>query len=160
MSRVTIALGSFIAGACSMLLFSGSQASLRAQEAKMTGRSTPIVATELVPLVPQLVATFSNEEIDAEQQQIDGLGFVHCTINSRVLTYGGGSFFFQDVKLPKSVRIDLVGAAANTVTFLSVIQGARIVAPPKQATPNAPIDKMASSEERLTFSLNSPYGLK
>jgi hypothetical protein len=162
MSKVTVALGAFILGACTMLLLSGNHTSMLAQS-RITGRpglSNALSVPDAVPVVPNAIAHFSDVEIEVDDQQIDGLDCLRCTLKTPVLTYGGGPFRFSDSRISGPVRIILKGAAANTVVFLSLVQGTNLVKPPQPSKPNAPILKVANTTEPITFSLESPYGLK
>lgn len=159
MSKVTVALGSFMVGACSVFfMLSGSHTSTFAQ-VRIEGPGELIVANS-VPVVPTGVAMFSDTELDKPVQQIDGLGCVRCILKAPVLAYGGGPFLFRDAHIAGPVRISLTGAAANTFVFMSLVRGVNLVKPPEMPKPNTPILRVATATEPITFSLESPYGQK
>ena len=162
MSKVTVALGSFIVGACCMFIaLSGNHASIFAQ-GRIVGQGIPNVLSipDAVPEVSSKLLRVSGITIEGTEQQIDGLDCEGCTFNSPVLTYGGGPFRLANAKAVGTVRIELVGAAANTEAFLSILQGATLVRPPQKPKQDTPMTKMATATEPITFNLESPYGLK
>jgi hypothetical protein len=86
MSKVTLALGSFIVGACCMFLaLSGNHASTFAQgKISAPGSVSAIDIPGAIPVVPNLTMGFTDEEIGGLMQQIDGLICTRCTFTSPV----------------------------------------------------------------------------
>ena len=91
---------------------------------------------------------------------MDGLDCDACTFNSPVLTYGGGPLRLNNARFSGVMRVQLVGAAANTAIFLSLVQRLGVGKPPEPTKPNLPIVETATIPQPVTFSLNSAYGGK
>jgi len=125
MKKTTLALGSFIVGACCMyLLDSGIHTSMRVQAAQQPPLTLPpstISIPAAIPIVPPLQYFGHGDTIGGNVQQLDGFSCDGaCTIAPRILTYGGGSFSFPVAKIPKGVPIIFTGAAANTMLLMRV----------------------------------------
>jgi hypothetical protein len=126
MKKTTLALGSFIVGACCMsLLDSGMHTSTRVQ-ASQQPPSPPalppstITMLAAIPIVPPLQYFGHGDTIGGNVQQLDGFSCDGgCTIAPRILTYGGGAFSFPVAIIPKGVPIVFTGAAANTVLLMT-----------------------------------------
>ena len=117
MSRVTLAFGSFIAGACCMFFIqSGIQPSTWAQ--------TPVPAvgeTYTIPTVPGLgPERFNDIYRNVNAVQLDGLNCYSCVIENSIaaLRYGGGAYKLTDTQFIGPIRIQLQGAALNTLGLL------------------------------------------
>jgi hypothetical protein len=91
---------------------------------------------------------------------VDGADCTDCDFSNAVLQYGGGAFKFTRFKFAGPVRVNLTGAAANTVAFLSLVQALAASQQPPKPTPNSPLLKTASIKEPMTGDFASPYGLK
>jgi hypothetical protein len=159
MSKVTIALGSFVVGACCMfLILSGKNTSTLAQE-----RAPLISAPDAIPSVPMMELIHLGGTISGAVQQIDGMDCTNCVLVGSTLRYGGGAFNFSNAKFSGVTRVELSGAAANTALFLNIVQQLGLGKPPQPtppAQPNTPITRMADVKQPITFSFASPYGLK
>ena len=158
MSKITLALGSFIVGAMTMLfLFSGSHASMWAQESTKPGPGLEMPFA--IPTVPPLrhVVLEGNEFVGVEQQ-LDGLNCKGCKFRDVVLTYGGGAYALSDCVFSGRVRIALSGAAGNTVAILPLLQAITVGKPPEAPKPKAPINKEATAKNTLTVSFTTPFG--
>ena len=141
MSKMTIAMGSFIAGVCFALLLSiGNHSSVLAQapspqvhmlDPGFTGfcwGSSGIPGA--LPVVPSELTRMSNVESSMPEQQLDGLDCSACTFRSPVLRYSGGAFRFTNVRFEGPVRLEFSGAAANTLVMLSLVQALGLSQPP------------------------------
>jgi hypothetical protein len=124
MKKTTLALGSFIVGACCMsLLDSGIHTSTRVQASQQLPSPTlppsTISMPAAIPIVPPLQYFGHGDTITGNVQQLDGFSCDgDCTITARLLTYGGGAFSFPVAKIPKGVPIIFTGAAANTAVLM------------------------------------------
>jgi hypothetical protein len=111
MSKVTLALGSFIVGACISLAASSlihTSTRVHAQQAVLMSGEEPIV--------PSLGITVRGV-ISAPVQSLDGLNCEGCTITAPLITYAGGAFTCTGCSIHTS-RVDLKGAALNTFNAL------------------------------------------
>jgi hypothetical protein len=138
MKKTTLALGSFIVGACAMSLFdSGIHTSTRVQASQQPPVTLPpstISMPAAIPVVPPLQYFGHGSTIGGNVQQLDGFSCDgECTISPRVLTYGGGAFSFPVAKIPKGVPIIFTGAAANTE--LLMLATGMIPAPKRPSVP-------------------------
>ena len=156
MSKITVALGSFIIGACSMLfLFSGNHAPAFAQSAP-----TQATASELngEPTMPGIRGNLSGSTFTNVRQPLDGLLCKGCNFENATLTYAGGTFTLTNCKFSGTTRVMLSGAAANTVSVLPLLIAISKGVSPAQPTPNKPIEKEAIAKQLTTVSFSSPYG--
>ncbi|PYT63021.1 MAG: hypothetical protein DMG35_05530 [Acidobacteria bacterium] len=88
---------------------------------------------------------------------VDGTECVRCVFNGQAFRYGGGNFQFTDFRFSGPVRVELIGAARNTVIFLQFVQAlAAGQAPTKPAIPNEPIIRTAMVKETVTGSFGTP----
>jgi hypothetical protein len=163
MSKITIAFSSFVLGVLtSFFLFSGSHASTLAQEpaqAPPPQGSPVIVGGGTAPTVPPITAHFKDFGLSVSGGAfgVDGSECVRCDFNGAILRYGGGNFQFTDFKFSGPVRIELTGAARNTLIFMDFVQKlAAGQAPPKPTVPNVPIIKTAMVKETVTGSFGTP----
>jgi hypothetical protein len=163
MSKVTIALGSFVVGACTAFIFSmGTHTSILAQapapQPRIEGSGIPaIVNPEAIPVVRPSLARISNVEIVGSEQQLDGLDCDRCTFNTPVLRYNGGVFRFTNVRFLGTVRVEFGGAAANALAMLAVVQSLSLSRPPIPPQPKQPITRVAKTTKPVTVTLNSPF---
>jgi hypothetical protein len=168
MSRVTIAFASFMLGvATSFVLFTGSQASILAQAQAPSPQSPsqqntplgPIIAGGAgMPAVPPITQHFTDFGLsDTLPFGVDGSECVRCTFANSSLRYGGGNFQFTDFKFSGPVRVELVGAARNTVVFLDFVQRlAAGQAPPRPTKPpNTTLIKTATVKDTVTGSFGT-----
>jgi hypothetical protein len=133
MTRVALALGSFIVGACvssATSLF--IHTSTRAQEQQPT-----LLVAAAEPTVPPLAVRLIGGDIVGALQPLDGMDCEGCTIKASVISYGGGAFNCEKCII-KSKTVTLKGAALNTLNMLRFF-GAIPNPPPKQSKPQPPI---------------------
>jgi hypothetical protein len=157
MSKVTVAFGSFIVGACCMFFaLSGNHASIFEQPAF----AQTIIGTAGVPIVPGLGGKLIDVTLEGGPQELDGLDCTRCDFRGLTLTYGGGAFKFTDSKISGTIKVVLTGAAANTVTILPFLEGLTRGTPPKPTIPQTPIEKTATAPQIVTVSFASSYGVK
>lgn len=157
MSKVILALGSFMVGACSVFfMFSGSHPSIL--EHPVLAQS--MIGTRGVPVVPPLGGLVEDGSFTAAPQTLDGLNCVRCSFDNATLTYGGGTFKLTDCKFEGTTRVFLSGAAANTLAVLPLLEAIAQGGAPKAPVPQKPIEKEATAKQLLTVSFDSPYGQK
>ena len=115
MSKVMLALGSFIVGACcAFIISSGIQTSTWAQF------STDAAS---IPIVPPLKGfVMKNSDFNGGSLQLDGLDCENCTIGNTDFTYGGGAFRLVNPKFKTGMRITFTGAALNTRLLLILVE--------------------------------------
>jgi len=165
MSRITLALSSFALGVLtSFFLFSANQTSTLAQ-ARPPQAPAPvpqgpnIVGGAGVPSVPPITQHFTDFGLSVPGMPfgVDGTECVRCVFNGQSFRYGGGSFQFTDFRFSGPVRIELIGAARNTLIFLQFVQALEAgQTPPKPTTPTAPIIRAAMVKETVTGSFGAP----
>src|ERR1700692_2549505 len=92
MSKVIVAFGSFIVGACSMFIALSlihTSTRVHAQAAPSSG----IVAPAAEPTVPSgPIFRFEGGALGGDIQQLDGIVCNGCAIGARTVTYAGGVF--------------------------------------------------------------------
>ena len=155
MSRVMLALGSFIIGFCCMLFInSGSHTPAFGQAlARVTG-AVPVVP--VVPVVEEKQSTFG----PTAKVPLDGIFASEDVFNGVTFEYGGGVYSLRDSTFIPPIKLSLTGAAANTYALL--MQFGQIGCPtqaPRTPTPKAPI--IVEAKLTKTFTPNiiiSPFG--
>jgi len=143
MSRIMLALGSFVLGAfCSSLL--GSQTSMivhRGFAFTQTNSSPPTafkIGTGAVPTVPPLSPPLT-DDIFADNQgetRLDSLNCVRCSFSNIDFVYGGGLFLCDGCKIGKAKLVRLDGAALNTFRTLVLFGVIQLPGMPKQQPVN------------------------
>jgi hypothetical protein len=152
MSKVTVAFVSFVLGACCMLLIdSGNHTSIFAQAPPV------MVGGAGVPVIPPITNKFERFGMGGMSFGVDGAECIDCDFRGTVLQYGGGAFTFTRFKFSGPVRVNLVGAAANTVAFLNLVQALAASQQPPAPKPNSPILKTANLKQEMTGDFTSPY---
>ncbi len=118
-----------------------------------------------IPVVPPLrFCCFTGSATGALDKpiihRVDGTGCVGCSFTNVKFEYGGGAFRLENAHVSGAITIELVGAAANTATFLNLfgMLGCPAHPTPKQFDPNKPIIKTASLKEPELITVSSPYG--
>jgi hypothetical protein len=152
MSKTTIALVSFVLGvATAFLALSGSHTSTFAQAPVIVGGGG-------IPTIPPISSHFTDFGLSVNEGAfgVDGSECVRCIFNGAVLRYGGGNFQFTDFQFSGPVRIELVGAARNTLIFMDFVQ--KLAAGQKPQTPptNAPIIRAMNVKDTVTGSFGTP----
>jgi hypothetical protein len=161
MSRVTVAVGSFIAGVSSTLLFlalSGSHTSTLAQEPRRSG----FEITGQEPIVKPLpgIAFTRGKLYGPIEQSLDGLNCDSCLFDNVSFTYAGGAARIINPKFSGTTRLVLKGAAANTMATVAFLQAMLQNQQPPAVNPNAPIIRTATTKEVFVADLVTPYGQK
>jgi len=161
MSKTTLAFGSFVVGLSLGSLFLGSQTVTVAQ-APPSGAPPPrgVIVTGSEPTVPPINQVLKGATLTGVTQHLDGFEFDDSTFNNVTLEYAGGSYTFKNTKFSLPIRLQLRGAAANTVGLIAVVEALNKGAAPKPLPPNSPVLKAAESNHVMTVSFTSPYGLK
>lgn len=120
MSKVMLALGSFIVGACCASILSfGIQTSIWAQPSPPLGIS---IGNGLVPVVPPLSGESSNSTFgNGTSIGLDGFNCEHCTFENMTFIYGGGAFNIPQFTFVGQTRVIVKGAAQNTVQLLALL---------------------------------------
>lgn len=142
MSRITLALGSFALGLCVMYLLASHTSTIVqrgfAQEPAKPERAigTAVEMGGFEPMVPGLGPRLNvHIEQPVQRQALDGLNCEGCDIDAGVLTYAGGAYNCNPCKI-KHERVELRGAAANTLRFL--MQTGMLGVPMPKAPPSSP----------------------
>ncbi len=170
MSKTTIAFASFVLGVATTLSFvpAGNHASIWAQsspppETPAPAPKAPItppgaigVGAGAVPVVPPITQHFKDFGISGGVMafNVDGTECVRCVFNGPVLKYGGGNFQFTDFSFSGPVRVELTGAARNTVVFLKFVQNLAAGQVPTQRAPS-PLIQTATMKETVKGSFGS-----
>ena len=121
----------------------------------------PNVDMGRMPIVPQgFGGTSGSVIVSGGLVILDGYACLGCTFQNVTLRYGGGVFGLSHANITGTARIELVGAAANTVAFLSTIGVCcyKRPEPLERPRPNVPIIETAKFEKALLVDLRSPYG--
>ena len=128
MSKLMLAVGSFILGAISMFVaVTGSQAVIWAQSPAASSSSSESYASPemisidaRVPRVPDIPVRFANLSFPSNQSEhLDGLSCTDCEFSGPLLIYGGGEYQLINATFAKgTIRVQLVGAAQNTFNLL------------------------------------------
>jgi hypothetical protein len=167
MSKVTVPFASFVLGVLTTLawLF-GSHSSIRAQEpppqappSAQAPQSLPLLAGGAgVPAVPPITQHFEDFGIVGMSGAfgVDGIECTRCKFSGPVLRYGGGNFQLTDFRFSGPVRVELIGAAANTVLFLNFVQSLSVgQVPPKPTIPKPPMIKTVAVKETVAGSFGT-----
>ncbi|SRR6266403_730117 len=145
MSRTALAFGSFIVGA----VFGSLALSLIHTSTRVQAGQTAISMPAAVPVVPPLQYFGHEDTINGAVTGLDGMSCERCTINTPVLTYGGGLFSLPGSKLPRNVEIRLTGAALNTFNLLratgAIPNPSPVVPPPGTAIQRTKLEIKAQS---------------
>jgi hypothetical protein len=166
MSKVTLALGSFIVGACTTLLgvtLFGSHTLTFAQAPTsgpvISGPGTMIIGgDEKMPVVLPPTQTLENFNLQAKGLFfVDGTICNNCVFSDADLIYGGGAFSFTQARFSGPIRIRLVGAAANTIAFLNFAQAIGASQQPPKTIPNAPIMRAENVKMPILGDFTAPF---
>jgi hypothetical protein len=140
MSKVTLALGSFVLGACvsfAAISLVHTYTRVHAQQALKIGGAEPTV--------PPLGPFFRESVFTGALQPLDGINCEKCTIEASVITYAGGGFRCVDC-IVRSNQVQLKGAANNTFKILMLVGAISGPPAPEKTVPqNAP--KLATTIE-------------
>jgi hypothetical protein len=151
MSKVMVAFVSFALGVLTSSLFvlSGSQASTVAQELTQPSGSEPVMTGGAgVPVVPPISQHFENLGLSGEPLLfgVDGAECDKCVFKGVTFRYGGGNFRFTDFKFSSPIRVEYVGAAANTMRFSYFLQALAARQLPKNP-PKGPLAQVVTFNE-------------
>jgi hypothetical protein len=106
------------------------------------------------PFVP----IFKNEQFfNATAQQLDGLDCRDCNFRNVQFTYGGGVYRLVNAKFSGVTSISLVGAAANTLAFLQLLQGMSQGNATRAPSKNKPIVRQSVTKTKLKIDFSAPY---
>jgi hypothetical protein len=166
MSKVITAFASFMLGmAVTLFALSDNHTSTLAQAPPPQAPSPqePLGAINAggagvptVPLITQHFTNFGTSNFLFLPFGVDGTECVRCTFNNIALRYGGGNFQFTDFKFSGPVRIELTGAARNTVIFLNFVQGLAAGRAPITPAPTGPIQRTLMVKETVSGSFGTP----
>jgi hypothetical protein len=156
MSRVTLALGSFLLGVVCMIPFT-SHTSTLVHPALAQGQDSALGSSAAkLPTVPPLSRQkFSSMTVADSIQSFDGLNCENCVFMGDELTYAGGEYSCIGCVLRVN-RVTLKGAALNTFKFL-LFTGAIPAPKPKDQPfdPNKPGLKIAEDKTNTKLTLVS-----
>lgn len=155
MSKVMLALGSFIFGASVMfLILSGNHTSTLAHAAA-PGVALP---KDLIPVVPALRGTsLKDAHVDNVVQQLDGLECERCSFNNAALEYSGGPVRLANMSVSGNTRLKLKGAAANTIVVVTYFQAIAAGQPVKPVVPRNPITRVANVKDTFKGDFATPW---
>jgi hypothetical protein len=163
MSKIALAVGSFIVGACSILLL-GSHTSISAQPPQSVPsqpRSTIVNISDAIPAVPALRhIVFTKGAFTGGTQQLDGLECESCLFDNVTFTYGGGAVRLVNPSISGPIRVELTGAAANTVAVIQYLQAIDANRQPAPINPRTPILKSATARRVFKADFITPSGTK
>ena len=155
MSKVTVALGSFIVGACcTFLMLSGNQTSTFAHASLLQSA----MGFPGEPVVPPLSSLVVGSKFSEAAQQLDGMRCQGCEFTNVALTYAGGSYSLEGCRFSGTTRFVFKGAAANALAILPLMEALTRKAPPTIPLPNKPILRNVTMEQPMSISFDSPYG--
>jgi hypothetical protein len=163
MRNVTLALGSFVLGAVCMFFLGNHTSTFRQFVAFAQAAATESIdplGNKYTPVVPAPPRALASGNLFLRQVvYLDGLTSIGDTFSDSTLVYGGGAYHLANAKLTGVVDIKLIGAAANTSTFLAMLGLIGCPAKPQapQINPNAPIIHRATLDKEIKGDLVSPY---
>jgi hypothetical protein len=173
MRNVIIGSGSFVLGMvfASVLGFGNPHTStirhffgLPSALAQSTPPSPPKPAP-LSPFVPRFPAvgieSSQNRHARGEVIDFDGVASDGEIFQDVTLRYGGGAFLLRNATVEGNIKLEVFGAARNTVALLAILHllGCPATAPKMPPiAPNTPMLNTASLKEPLTGTFESPYG--
>jgi hypothetical protein len=108
MTKIAIALASFVADAASMF-FVGNHTSTFAASQGAT----------LAPEVKPPSFTMQGFSTSGIGYKLDGIICTDCTFSDVTFVYGGGAYLLRNVQMSKPIRLRLEGAALNTANLLN-----------------------------------------
>jgi hypothetical protein len=168
MSKTSVAICAFIAGACCAFLLNNRvpivaasplnpQASApRPQRSifhggEFSNLKTGVLIREAIPSFIPLENTpiFEDFTFSKTGQPLDGLDCRGCKFNDVTLRYNGGAYNLENAQFTGTTRLVLGGAAANTLAFLKFLNGLSTGIPPASLPPNKPIKRKAIAKEPL-----------
>lgn len=158
MSKVMVALGSFIVGACSMLFFMASGNHTSTLEQPVFAQAGQLIVTGGVPVVPPVKNFVEDSHFEGGSQMLDGLSCKGCMFKNTTLTYGGGAFNLVECNFSGNTRVVLSGAAVNTLSILPLLQALTKGTPPQAPPPQKPIEKNAIAPQMVKVTFASPFG--
>src|SRR6266852_5861961 len=153
MSKVTLALGSFIVGACSTWLVLGSQSFGSQTPTTVQGRST----------FKGGGVRHSNRGVGLEGSEPTFQSFLafpkfdDCTFKDVSFEYAGGAYNLINCSFSGGTRVVLKGTAANTLSILPLLQAITSGHPPEPPKPQTPMLKTAKAQSPITINFTSPY---
>jgi hypothetical protein len=182
MSKVTLAFGSFVVGLCIGSLIFGSHTVTFAQAPAAppppqnppshrmifkgggakgagpggTGVKMPGTIPTFIPL--EQTPIFEDFTFSDESQDLDGIECTGCTFNNVTLRYSGGAYKLANATFTGTTRVELRGAAANTIAFLPLLQAIASGQRAEPPNPNRPVLKTATAKSAFQTSWASPYG--
>jgi len=170
MSKVALALGSFIIGACSTLLLLGGQSFGGQTPTTVQGRSTfkgggvrhsnrGVGLEGSEPTFQSFLAfpKFDDFTFEDVTQSLDGLDCTNCTFKDVSFEYAGGAYNLINCSFSGGTRVVLKGTAANTLSILPLLQAITSGHPPEPPKPQTPMLKTAKAQSPITINFTSPY---
>jgi len=142
MRILTVAVLSFALGATLASLY-GSQTSK--SQPSMQSQQEPNLDMGRAPTVPLgFGASTHDAKVSGGLIVLDGYSCVRCEFEGLTLRYGGGVYQLDHSKFGGKVSLQLSGAAANTVAFLSNLGLGicKLPTPMERPNPNKPILKL------------------
>jgi hypothetical protein len=151
MSKATVALGSFIFGACSMFFaLSGHIPALAQQEPATT---TGYAAT---PTIPTPHNVLQRGKILEGHFLLDGMNCEECILTNGRIQYWGGAVHCKNCAVdPGTTTLELMGAAANGIIVLNSFQN--LATPNPHKAPTLALVKTITAKESTDLEIPAPY---
>ncbi len=161
MRKVTIALVSFALGAIFALLLGNRPSTLMSQ---VSAQEQP-PRSPYIPVVPPLPRMFAEGNVfDNQTITVDGTMSRFSKYINPTFVYGGGAFYMKGVEIGGKVNIELIGAAANTASFLKMfgLYGCPVAAPPSPPVidMDKPVTKTVSLPQPINGDVKTPFGIR
>ncbi len=160
MSKITIALGSLVLGATLGFAYGSHGFAPQPVLAGNNAQVGLVAASDAIPRVPPISSHVTGLNGEGGVQQLDGVEFKDSEFSGMTFTYGGGAFVLTNTKLSRPMSVRFVGAAANALAVLAIVDAVNKGARPAPLNPNAPVLRQTSNESRTsapTIDFRSPF---
>jgi hypothetical protein len=162
MRTSAIALGTFLLGLLCGLGYIPANGSLSFAQLAPPLKSPPKSHNPYIPIVPAWAADVTNGFFNAyfsQYVELDGRNsYGESFEDATTIVYGGGPYHMQRAKFNGTVKIELIGAAANTAHFLETfgfVKNGETHEGPSPEEMNTPIKKTTHTTIKGDFV--SPY---
>jgi len=109
-------------------------------------------------IVPGLGPPLLRLHVNGGAQTLDGLDCDDCDFVGATLRYTGGAVKLKNPLFSGIIRVELSGAAANTVALLPLLSAIAAGQTPNPVNPNKPIIKTASLKAQVRLAdWQTPY---
>jgi len=168
MSRITLVLGSLIVGVVLGALFFGNYTVTLAQPLAVAGgpQNPPPISGGTIdcagvpgcvslglhsePTIPGLARPVADMGFVHGTQPLDGLDCNNCAFKDETIRYSGGAVRLIGPKFEGEIKIELSGAAANTLSLMPMFAAIAAGQKPEPPNPNRPVLKTVSIKTPIT----------